>query len=262
MTAQYQRSKLLEEAPKAMEENEFSLYIQPQFDLTSGALVAGEALVRWITKEGIRMPGEFIPIFEEQGFIFSFDYYMLDKICQQMRKWIDEGVEVHPVSTNQSRLHIEEENYFKDFCAVIDRYQIPHEYIIFELTESAFVENSEKMIKLTKQLHEHHYKIAIDDFGTGYASLNLLSVVPADILKIDKSMLKGYNTNIRTQIIIEKIIQLAHDIGMSVVCEGIEEQAEWEYLKKIGCNIGQGFLMGKPIEAEAYQKLWLKTTNH
>ncbi|WP_052466254.1 bifunctional diguanylate cyclase/phosphodiesterase [Beduini massiliensis] len=261
MTAQYQRSKLLEEAPKAMEENEFSLYIQPQFDLTSGTLVAGEALVRWITQDGIRMPGEFIPIFEEQGFIFSFDYYMLDKICQQMRKWIDVGVEVHPISTNQSRLHIEEENYFKDFCAVIDRYQIPHEYIIFELTESAFVENSEKMVRLTELLHEHHYKIAIDDFGTGYASLNLLSVVPADILKIDKSMLKGYSTNIRTQIIIERIIQLAHDIGMSVVCEGIEEQAEWEYLKKIGCNIGQGFLMGKPVEAEAYRKLWLKTPN-
>lgn len=262
MTAQYQRSKLLEEAPKAMEKNEFALYIQPQFDLTSGTLVAGEALVRWITKEEIRMPGEFIPIFEEQGFIFSFDYYMLDKICCQMRKWIDAGVEVHPISTNQSRLHIEEDNYFKDFCAVIDRYRIPHEYIIFELTESAFVENSEKMVRLTEQLHEHHYKIAIDDFGTGYASLNLLSVVPADILKIDKSMLKGYSTNIRTQIIIEKIIQLAHDIGMSVVCEGIEEPEEWEYLKKIGCNIGQGFLMGKPIEAEAYRKLWLKTPNH
>lgn len=261
MNQQYQQSKILEEAPKAMEENAFHLYIQPQFDLQTGNLVAGEALTRWIVDDGIRMPNEFIPVFEEQGLIFSFDYYMLEKICQQLKSWIEAGVKIYPISTNQSRLHIEEENYFKDFCAVIDRYEIPHEYIIFELTESAFVENSEKMIRLAEQLHEHHYKIAIDDFGTGYASLNLLSVVPADILKIDKSMLKGYSTNIRTQIIMEKMIQLAHEMGMKVICEGVEVQAEWEYLKRVGCDIAQGFLMGKPIEATAYRKQWLKNRN-
>lgn len=253
MNRQYYKSKILEDAPAAMQEDEFQLYIQPQFDIHSLEIVSGEALTRWKLKNGsLRMPDDFVPVFEEYGMILSLDFYMLEKVCQYLRMWMDRNIRIVPISINQSRLHINEKSYLKDFCSVVDKYEIPHHYIAFELTESAFVESSERMMQLANELHKKGFQLAIDDFGTGYASLNLLSVVSADILKIDRSLLIDCHTNPRAKIIMEKIIELAHQMDMTVICEGIETREQLNFVKSAGCDIGQGYLIGKPVHANDF----------
>lgn len=259
MSRQYYKSKILEDAPVAMLQDEFQLYIQPQFDIHTLDIVSGEALTRWKLQDGtLRMPDDFVPVFEEYGMILSFDFYMLEKVCQRIRMWIDKHMEIAPISINQSRLHIGEKSYLKDFCSVVDKYAIPHHYIAFELTESAFVESSEQMMQLANELHKKGFQLAIDDFGTGYASLNLLSVISADILKIDRSLLIDCHTNPRSKIVMEKIIELAHQMDMTVVCEGIETREQLEFVRSAGCDIGQGFLVGKPVQADEFTEIWEK----
>ena len=253
MNNMIQKNELLESAIPAMQNDEYKLYIQPQFDIQTHRIISGEALCRWQKEDGTLIPpNDFIPVFEEYGMIISFDFHMLELLCRQMRKWMDEGLELKPISINQSRLHIENEAYLEDFCSTVDRYGIPHEDIAFELTESAFVEQQDEMLKLASNLHKRGFQLAIDDFGTGYASLNFLSVVSADILKIDKCLLDGIENNKRSRSIIEKTIELAHEIDMTVICEGIE------YLSRIGCDIGQGFLIGRPMESRQFEKLWMQ----
>lgn len=255
---QYFNSKVLEDAPKAMDHDEFCLYIQPQFDIYTKEIIAGEALTRWRLKDGsIRMPDDFIPIFEEHGVILSFDFYMLEKVCKQMRNWINSGFIISPISINQSRLHIQERNYLKDFCSIVDKYEIPHHYIAFELTESAFIEDSRRMMELANELHEQGFQLAIDDFGTGYASINLLTEISADILKIDRELLNDCDKNLRSKIVVETIINLAHRLDMKVIAEGIETEEQLAFLKDLNCDIGQGFLVGRPTDAETFMQSWI-----
>lgn len=260
MNSMIQKNELLEAAVPAMQNGEFQLYIQPQFDIQTHKIISGEALCRWKKPNGsIIQPNDFIPAFEEYGLIINFDFHMLEVLCEQMRKWINQGLHLKPISINQSRLHIGYENYLENFCATVDRYHIPHDYIAFELTESAFVEQQDEMVKLATQLHKRGFQLAIDDFGTGYASLNFLSVVSADILKIDKCLLDGIENSHRSRTIIEKTIELAHEINMTVTCEGIETDEQLEYLSKIGCDIGQGYLIGRPMEAKQFETLWMQS---
>lgn len=257
----YFNSKILEDAPKAMLQDEFCLYIQPQFDIHTKEIIAGEALTRWKLKDGsIRMPDDFIPIFEANGMILSFDFYMLEKVCKQLREWIDSGLTIFPISINQSRLHIHEKKYLNDFCSIVDKYSIPHHYIAFELTESAFISDNDKMMVLANDLHQKGFQLAIDDFGTGYASINLLTEISADILKIDRMLLNDCENNPRSRIVMETIINLSHQLQMEVIAEGVETKEQLAFLKEMHCDIGQGFLVAKPIEAEQFINIWSEKT--
>lgn len=239
---QLRKSHLIESIHLAIRNEEFQLYIQPQYDIHNGQIVSGEALCRWIKdEEVVYSPDEFIPLMEENGMILTFDFYMLEMLCKQMKIWLNKEMQTVPISINQSGLHIGQENYLKEFCEIVDRYEIPHNLISFELTESTFVDKQDEMLKLASQLHQLGFLLAIDDFGTGYASLNLLSVISADILKIDKSLLDDISENVRARSILRKVIELAHDIDMNVICEGIETREQWEFLKDIDCDIGQGY---------------------
>lgn len=257
MEKQFFINQILSNAPNALEQEEFQLYIQPQFDVNTKQVVAGEALCRWESEKGFISPNDFIPLFEDYGLILEFDFYMLRKLCQKMKEWMDGGRIITPISINQSRLHIENEDYIERFCEVVDEYQVPHHYIAFELTESAFVEQYEKMIELAAELHKKGFQLAIDDFGTGFASLNLLSVLSADILKVDKSLVDNINTK-RGKAVLQKVIELAHQMDMTVVCEGIEQMEQLNQLKELKCDIGQGFLVSKPIPATEFEKIWIR----
>lgn len=251
---QFNRNRLLEAIKPAMDHKEFQLYIQPQYDINTNELMAGEALCRWIKNDEIILPNKFIPLLEENGIILSFDFYMLERLCESMKHWIDTELKVVPISINQSRLHIGQKNYIEEFCAMVDKYNIPHQLITFELTESAFVEKQDEMLKLASQLHKENFQLAIDDFGTGFASLNMLSVVSADVLKIDKCLLDDVKNNQRARAIIKKVIELAHDINMVVVCEGIETEPQLAYLKEIRCDMGQGYLLSRPINSKEFEE--------
>lgn len=248
-------SSLLEQAPRAMSNREFELYIQPQVDLKTERVVGGEALVRWRKADNtLIMPGDFIPLFEENDFITEFDFYMLDTLCSQMREWLDAGVKLVPISINQSRRHVHMPRYVERFCTIVDRYEIPHELLVFELTESAFVEGDVAVIIMAEELQKQGFRLAIDDFGTGYAALNLLRMVEADILKIDRSLLADVESTQSSQIILRKVAEMAREIGMTVVCEGIENKSQLDYLRGLGCDIGQGFYFFRPMPAEMFRE--------
>lgn len=252
---------IVESAPAAMRNHEFKLFIQPQFSISTLKVIAGEALCRWILPDGkVIPPNDFIPLFEEYGMISSFDFYMLELLCKTMREWMDEGRALKSISINQSRIHIEEEDYLERFIATVDKYGIPHEYIAFELTESAFVEQDQKMLALSNALHQQGFLLALDDFGTGYASLNILSRIAVDILKIDKSLL-NIEENKNAQVILEQVISMAHKMDMICLCEGIEKLEQLQYLQKLGCDIGQGYLIGIPTKADDFKKAWMKERN-
>ena len=251
-------SELLEEAVKAMQEDAFQLYIQPQFNLIDKNVISGEALSRWFLADGTAVPpDEFITLFEKHGIISSFDFYVLEKLCKVLRSWLDEGRSMLPISINQSRLHIKEPSYLKKFCEIVDFYKIPHELIVYELTESAFTDCVRELQDFMKEIHKAGFQIAIDDFGTGYAGIGMLSQVDADILKLDKSMLNGLGTDRRQMTISWKIIEMAHSIGMQVICEGIETREQYYDLKMLRCDIGQGFLVSRPIPAEQFAVQYL-----
>ena len=236
----------------------FQLYIQPQFQLSDEKIISGEALSRWFLEDGSCVPpDEFIPLFEKHGMISSFDFYVLHKLCKLMRQWMDAGKQLLPVSVNQSRLHIKEEHYLQNFCNIVDSYAIPHEMIVFELTESAFTDCANDLQVFMKNIHEAGFQIAIDDFGTGYAGIGMLSQVDADILKLDKGMLNGINTDRRQMTIFWKIIEMAHSIGMQVICEGIETMEQFVDLKMLRCDIGQGFLVSRAISADEFAAKYL-----
>lgn len=241
---------------------EIQLYVQPQVELRTGRPVAGEALARWIHPDGtVMLPGQFIPQFESNNFILEFDFFMLGQLCRQMREWQDLGLAPLPVAVNQSRLHIQDKTYLKTFRGIVDRYRIPHSQIVFELTESAFGEPNTRIVRMTEELREEGFPIAVDDFGTGYASLELLSTVPADILKLDRGLLRGLDYEPRTYIVLKKVMELAHELDMSVVCEGIETLRQMEVLQELDCDYGQGFYFDRPMPVEDFAERVLRSGN-
>lgn len=254
-----QEGRLMEELPAAMAKGEFQLYIQPQVSLQSLQVTAGEALVRWVKPDGaLVMPDQFIPLFEHNGAILQFDFHMLDLLCRQMRQWLDAGIALAPISINQSRRHIHDPNYLERFCATVDGYGIPHRHIAFELTESAFVEDSDQMACLAHALHEQGFLLNIDDFGTGYASLNMLGTITADILKIDRSLISDYGANPRSGIILRKVVEMAHETHMTVVCEGVETAEQCAFLQQLGCDVAQGFYFYRPMPARQFEQQVLR----
>lgn len=254
-----EEKKIMLDAINAMKNEEFKLYVQPQFSLKNNKICAGEVLVRWIKDSGeIIMPDDFIFIFEANQFIDLFDLYMLDKTCRKIEEWLKEEKTILPIAINQSRLHINKKHYIDDFCEIVDHYHIPHEYIVFELTESGFIENREEIITFTDKLHEKEFSLAIDDFGTGYAYISILSFVSAEILKLDKTLLNDFQANHKTQIILSKVIEMAHQMKMIVLCEGVENEQQLHFLKQIECDLVQGFLMGRPEPIDAFAKEWFK----
>lgn len=255
------QGRLLQQAAAAMQDGQFQLYIQPQVDIKSGRVVSGEALARWRKADGtLLLPGSFIPLFEEDGTILEFDYHMAELLCRHMRGWMDEGTLIFPISINQSRLHVHETEYLERFVGIVDRWGIPHRYLAFELTESAFVQEREKMFRLAQQLHRLGFQLQIDDFGTGYTSLNLIGLLAADVLKIDKSLLDGMEctVNRRGCKVLQKVIEMAHETEMTVVCEGVETAVQAQMLCELGCDIAQGFYYYRPMPADRFVREILK----
>lgn len=251
-----EKLKLLDEVIKGIGNDEFKIFIQPQVDIKTQKILCGEALVRWIKDDGTMiMPDDFFPLLEETRLVYLFDCYMLDKVCQQIKKWIDKGIEVKPIAVNQSAMNLDNENYFENFIEIVDKYEVPHSHIAFELTETVFVEKGELIQKFVRKLSDAGFSLAIDDFGTGYSNLNILTEVQADVLKIDRSVIRGICINERSKIIVGKIIEMSHEMGMIVVSEGVETVEQLELLKELNCDIAQGFYFSKAVDVETFEQL-------
>lgn len=239
---------------KAIENEEFHMYLQPKFQISSLNVVSAEALVRWFSPElGFLSPDEFIPLFEKSGFIIELDFYMLKKACSFVKKtFMKKNQYTYPIAVNFSRVTIYQNSFYQRFLDTVKEYEIPFKYIEIEVTESAFNEISQPVISILEELKKLGFLISMDDFGSGYSSLSLLCSLYINGLKLDKSLLKETFNREKVYSIIQCIIEMSHRIGMSVVCEGIETKKDLEFLNTVKCDVGQGFYFSKPIEEKEF----------
>lgn len=238
---------------RALEDQEFLMFLQPKIDLKRRAAAGAEALVRWKSSEGkMLFPNDFIPVFERNGFCTQLDPYMVHQACKLLRQWIDDGKHVLPISVNQSKTTIFQTGYVRCIQQLLQEYQIPPGLITIEILEDAALYGSDALSELIRELRALGIRTSMDDFGTGYSSLTLLGNLPINELKLDWKFLRKASENPRSRIIMEYVLQLAKQLDLSTVVEGIETQAQSEMVQTLGGDYGQGYLYSKPIPAEEF----------
>lgn len=245
---------ILSEMNHALENGEFQVYLQPKVNMQTGKIIGSEALVRWQHPgKGLISPAAFVPVFEKNGFIIEIDKYMICNTCAIIRRWIDSGIPVYPVSVNLSRLNLYNKRIIQDIREYVEEYQIPREYISFEITESAFSGDNSYIKILAEKLQKEHFKVLMDDFGSGYSSLNTLKEIPVDVLKIDLKFLPAGENDEKANLIIKHVVEMAVDLDLMIIVEGVEREEQVEFLTKIGCKIAQGFYYYRPISVLEYE---------
>lgn len=248
------REKYIEDRMSdALKNREFFVNYQPKYDSVTGLVTGAEALVRWKDGNGeIIMPSEFIPVFENNGFITELDKYVFRRVCENMSGWLEKGKNVMPVSVNLSRLHLYNINFIDEYVRMRGSFKIPAALVQLELTESALFEQEDKLTEVLRQLHGNGFRVLMDDFGTGYSCLHMLKNISVDVLKLDKKFVDDIG-NLRSENVIDSIIKLAHSLQMKVTAEGVEMEMQYEFLKKASCDEIQGFYFSKPISMEEFE---------
>ena len=240
---------------KALDNHEFQVYLQPKYSTKEEVLSAAEALVRWIHPTlGFISPGKFIPIFERNGFILQLDDYMLTEVAKLQAEWINQGKRLVPISVNVSRAHFAEDNLAEHICSVVDGYNVPHQFIELELTESAFFDDKAVLLETIRKLKSYGFKVSMDDFGAGYSSLNSLKELPLDIIKLDGEFFRSVEDKNRSQLIVGETIALAKKLGMQIVAEGIETREQVDFLASLDCDLIQGFYFSKPLPVSEFEE--------
>ncbi len=239
----------LENAMEASLKNEeFIVYLQPKYNIDDDKIIGAEALVRWQQDENVVVqPNTFIPLFEKNGFILKLDMYMLRKVCQILRNWIDKGVEPVTISVNFSKLHLEDDNFSNEVESIVNEYQIPRRYIEIELTETSFLKNEKLLQEHMQKLHEAGFTLSMDNFGTGFLSLNLLKNLPIDEIKIDRCFFVDNNLKARSKTVISNVLEMAKGLGINTVAEGVETKEHIKFLQEAGCDAVQGYYYAKPM---------------
>ena len=240
----------------AISNNEFSINYQPIFDISSGGIKGAEALIRWSNPTlGKISPGIFIPLAEQTGQIIAIGEWVLEQVCQQINIWESKGYNISPISVNLSVKQLEQDEFSKTVIRILDSYKVSPKNIELEITESVSSGDITKITKNLKDFKNHGIKIAMDDFGTGFSSLGQLDLFELDKLKIDKMFIDDLVYLGRKQNLVKSIIAMADSLELTVVAEGIETKEQLDYLKDMGCQLGQGFICSKPMIAEEFEKL-------
>ncbi len=248
---------------QALQEKQFKVYLQPKHDTNTGEICGAEALVRWVHPElGFISPGEFIPLFERNGFISMLDYYVWQVVCETLKRWKEEGRILIPISVNASRVDFNDNNLANLVYQLTEEYDIPIEMFHLEVTESAYTENPQQIITQVSELRSMGVIIEMDDFGSGYSSLNMLSELPIDILKLDMHFMRGNDDDERDSVqpsskrsILSFVVSLSKWLQLPTIAEGVETRDEVNMLQTMGCNYIQGFYYSKPLpisDFEAY----------
>ena len=239
----------------ALTNHEFKVYLQPKISTSNEHLAGAEALVRWIhPREGFIPPNKFIPIFERNGFILKLDDYMLEEIAKQQSEWIKQGRKVVPISVNISRAHFAKEDLAEHICGIVDKYQVPHDVIELELTESAFFDDKQVLLDTVRRLRDAGFIVSMDDFGAGYSSLNSLKEMQLDVLKIDADFFRGAEAQERGLLIVSEVIDLAKKLNMKIVAEGIESREQVDFLTEQECDLIQGYFFSKPMPIHEFEE--------
>lgn len=240
---------------KALADEEFLVYLQPKVNIHTNKVAGAEALIRWNSPTmGFMSPDKFIPYFERNGFIVKLDQYVFEKVCKQLREWMDQGIKPVPISVNLSRRDLYDHKYLERYKEIQERYQVPSHLLEIEFTETLFFEDLELLKQSIQEVHEAGYMCSIDDFGSGYSSLALLKEIPVDILKLDKTFFDNI-TDARGNTVIEHVIALAKDLNMTTIAEGIETVLQVERLRSIKCDLIQGYVYYKPMTIDDFNTI-------
>ncbi len=246
---------VVEHQRSAIENEEFVVYYQPKYNPNNDELSGAEALIRWNSPEfGIVPPGRFIPIFEKNGFITEIDHYMIEHVARDQKRWYDQGYKCVPVSVNVSRAHFVEPDLAEQIRNMVDAADARRSLIEIELTESAFFDDKKAIINTIKKLKEYGFAVSMDDFGSGYSSLNSLKDMPLDVLKLDAEFFRGDLEDERGEIVVSGAINLAKNLHMRTVAEGVEKRDQVEFLAKQGCDMIQGYIYDKPMPGNEFEK--------
>ena len=246
------RQMILGSADEALEKGEFTVFYQPKHDFRTNKTCGAEGLVRWKHPDfEFLSPTVFIPLFEQNGFISKLDFYVWETVCKTIKKWEKDGVPVVPVSINVSRRDFEVEQLAEKIIGLVDRYELSHEMIHIEVTESAYSDDPERIKRVVKELHDAGFVIELDDFGTGYSSLIALSSMELDIIKLDRSIIQndipGSEKNI-----LEFSMQMAKMLHLKTVAEGVETKEQMERVSELGGDYIQGYYYSKPLPANEF----------
>ena len=242
--------------PEALKKREFRVYYQPKVSMETGELDGAEALCRWFHNEKMIMPGDFIPVLEQTTDICKLDFYMLEGVCMDLRRWLDEGREPVRVSVNLSRRHMMDADLLDSILRIIDRYKIPHKYLEIELTETTSDVEFRDLKRVVGGLQQTGIFTSVDDFGIGYSSLNLIRAIPWNVLKIDKSFvpLEEDTSDSTRSIMFGHVVHMAKQLGLECIAEGVETQRQVEILKQYHCDLAQGFFFDRPLPVEEFEK--------
>lgn len=256
MSLSINKSNAEEMIRKAIESKEIKVFYQPKFDSINGKAVGAEALARWIKADGtVIPPSEFVPVLEETGYVTILDWYMLEEVCAFLKNRLDKGEKTVTVSVNFSRLHTGEADYIERLCKTVDDYSVPHNIVEVEITESAMACDGNDIIEFIKKIRDAGFSVSIDDFGSGLSSLNFVKDVPANVIKIDKSLLSENCESEKERIVLESIFEFAHRLKMITVAEGVETKEQLGFLRTCGCEVIQGYLFAKPMNEDDFRKV-------
>lgn len=240
------------------ERNLYPCY-QPQINHSTGRMVGAEALMRWCHPDfGLQLPSDFIPVLEINDLIYWADLYIFECVCQFLRKCLDSGVPVVPISVNMSRYDIYHHEYVDEIEKIRKRYDIPVKFLRVEITESSAIGGMELMTKTIGRLKDCGYIVEMDDFGSGYSSLNILKNLDVDMIKLDVGFLDG-DIGGRGGIILSSVVQMAKWLDTPLIAEGVETVEQADYMKSLGCNYIQGFLYAKPMPEDEFLETLQKT---
>lgn len=243
---------------EAIANEEFLVYYQPKVDLKQYSLTGAEALCRWRHNGEMIQPFRFIPVLEQSHLICTLDFYMLEHVCKDIRRWLDAGRPVVRVSVNLSRVHLGDVDLVEHVLAIVDKYKVPHEYIEIELTETTTDVDYKELKQIVSGLRGQGFSVAVDDFGVGYSSLNLIREIPWKVLKIDKSFLpEGKEENdeeMQKRVMLKHVIGMAQNLGLDCIAEGVETVEQVALLKENNCYYAQGYFFDRPLPVEEFEE--------
>ena len=253
------RHSIKQDIHRALENQQFEAFYQPQYDITQRRIVGVEALIRWNhPHKGLITPDQFIPLAEEVGMIGRIGRFMLHTGCRQLRRWLDQGRQAIKLSINVSAHQLNDENFDTLIGEMVRHYRIPRNHLIIEITESALMEDMDSIMPRLTNLVNHGVGICIDDFGVGYSSLAYLQTLPISSIKIDRSFLSCTSEGSNGKAcILRAIVAMARELGLDIIVEGVESQGQLDYLLGIDCHVAQGFLLSHPLPAGETEQLLL-----
>ncbi len=256
--------KLLNDRNRALASFEFEVYYQPIYDISgeTPTLMSAEALVRWRHPElGLLTPGKFIPLFERNGKIYEVDKYVWSEASRQLAKWHTKYGVIFPVSLNLSRLDIFDPSIESTLDDILFHDGLTPAAFNLEVTETAYAENSDQLIRVVKSLRDKGFKVEMDDFGTGYSSLNMLSEMPIDALKMDREFVRSIENDNKNTQLVALIIDTAKSLNIPVIAEGVETESQLKLLKELGCSLVQGFCFSQPLSSDDFEARILQNHN-